>query len=59
MAAIHDPALIDEVKRSKLELDPLDGAALQANIAGTGDGLAGTDRTGAPRGGEVIGARRA
>ncbi len=37
MAAIHDPALIEEVKRSKLELDPLDGAALQANIAGTGD----------------------
>jgi tripartite-type tricarboxylate transporter receptor subunit TctC len=36
MAAIHDPALIDEVKRLKLELDPLDGEALQANIAGTG-----------------------
>jgi len=36
IAAIHDPALIDEVKRLKLELDPLDGEALQANIAGTG-----------------------
>jgi tripartite-type tricarboxylate transporter receptor subunit TctC len=36
MAAIRDPALIDEVKRLKLELDPLDGEALQANIAGTG-----------------------
>jgi tripartite-type tricarboxylate transporter receptor subunit TctC len=36
MAAIRDPALVEEVKRSKLELDPLDGAALQANIAGTG-----------------------
>lgn len=36
MAAIRDPALLDEVKRSKLALDPLDGAALQANIAGTG-----------------------
>jgi tripartite-type tricarboxylate transporter receptor subunit TctC len=35
-AAIGDPALIDEVKRLKLELDPLDGEALQANIAGTG-----------------------
>jgi tripartite-type tricarboxylate transporter receptor subunit TctC len=36
MAAIRDPALIDEVKRLKLELDPLDGEALQINIAGTG-----------------------
>jgi hypothetical protein len=36
MAAIRDPALIDEVKRLKLELDPLDGEALQVNIAGTG-----------------------
>jgi len=36
MAAIHDPALIDEVKRLKLELDPLDGEALQTNIAGAG-----------------------
>jgi hypothetical protein len=36
MAAIRDPALIDEVKRLKLEIDPLDGEALQTNIAGTG-----------------------
>jgi tripartite-type tricarboxylate transporter receptor subunit TctC len=36
MAAIRDPALLEEVKRSKLALDPLDGATLQANIAGTG-----------------------
>jgi len=33
-AAIRDPALIDEVRKLKLELDPLDGAALQAAIAG-------------------------
>lgn len=32
-AAIRDPALIEEAKRLKLELDPLDGAALQAAIA--------------------------
>jgi tripartite-type tricarboxylate transporter receptor subunit TctC len=36
IAAIRDPALIDEVNRLKLELDPLDGKALQANIAGSG-----------------------
>jgi tripartite-type tricarboxylate transporter receptor subunit TctC len=36
MAAIGDPALLDEVKRLKFELDPLDGEALQTNIAGTG-----------------------
>jgi len=34
-ATIKDPALIDEANRLKLELDPLDGAALQAAIAGT------------------------
>ena len=36
MAAIHDPALIEDVKRLKLELDPLDGAALQAVVNGSG-----------------------
>jgi tripartite-type tricarboxylate transporter receptor subunit TctC len=36
MAAIGDPALLDEVKRLKLELDPLDGDALQGIIAGGG-----------------------
>jgi tripartite-type tricarboxylate transporter receptor subunit TctC len=36
MTAIGDPALTDEVKRLKLELDPLDGEELQANIAGAG-----------------------
>ena len=35
MAAIGDPALLDEVKRLKFELDSQDGEALQANIAGT------------------------
>jgi tripartite-type tricarboxylate transporter receptor subunit TctC len=34
-ATIRDPALIEEARRLKLELDPLDGAALQASIAGT------------------------
>jgi tripartite-type tricarboxylate transporter receptor subunit TctC len=34
-ATIKDPALIEEANRLKLELDPLDGAALQAAIAGT------------------------
>jgi len=29
------PALLDEAHRLKLELDPLDGAALQAAITGT------------------------
>jgi tripartite-type tricarboxylate transporter receptor subunit TctC len=33
-AAIRDPALLDDVKKLKLELDPLDGDALQAVIAG-------------------------
>ena len=36
MKAMRDPALLDEVQKLKLELDPLDGAALQANIAGSG-----------------------
>jgi tripartite-type tricarboxylate transporter receptor subunit TctC len=34
-ATIKDAALIEEARRLKLELDPLDGAALQAAIAGT------------------------
>jgi tripartite-type tricarboxylate transporter receptor subunit TctC len=34
-ATIKDPVLIEEAHRLKLELDPLDGAALQAAIAGT------------------------
>ena len=34
-ATLRDPALIEEVRRLKLELDPLDGAALQAAIAGS------------------------
>jgi tripartite-type tricarboxylate transporter receptor subunit TctC len=34
-ATIKDPALIEEAQRLKLELDPLDGAALQAAIAST------------------------
>jgi tripartite-type tricarboxylate transporter receptor subunit TctC len=34
-ATIKDPALLEEAQRLKLELDPLDGAALQAAIAGT------------------------
>jgi tripartite-type tricarboxylate transporter receptor subunit TctC len=34
-ATIQDAALIEEARRLKLELDPLDGAALQAAIAGT------------------------
>jgi hypothetical protein len=33
---MHDPALLDEVEKLKLELDSLEGAALQANIAGSG-----------------------
>src|SRR5215510_9604739 len=33
-ATIRDPALIEEVRRLKLELGPLDGSALQAAIAG-------------------------
>jgi tripartite-type tricarboxylate transporter receptor subunit TctC len=35
-AEIRDPALLDDVKKLKLELDPLDGDALQAVIAGRG-----------------------
>jgi tripartite-type tricarboxylate transporter receptor subunit TctC len=34
-ATIQDPALLEEAHRLRLELDPLDGAALQAAIAGT------------------------
>jgi tripartite-type tricarboxylate transporter receptor subunit TctC len=34
-ATIQDPAMIEEAQRLRLELDPLDGAALQAAIAGT------------------------
>ena len=34
-ATIKDSALLEEANRLKLELDPLDGAALQAAIAGT------------------------
>jgi len=34
-ATIKDSALLDEAHRLKLELDPLDGAALQATITGT------------------------
>jgi tripartite-type tricarboxylate transporter receptor subunit TctC len=34
-ATIKDPALIEEANRLKLELNPLDGAALQAAIVGT------------------------
>jgi len=33
-ATIRDPALIEEARRLKLELDPLDGAALQAAVTG-------------------------
>ncbi len=36
MAAIHDPALNEDAKRLKLDLDPLDGAELQKGIAGSG-----------------------
>lgn len=36
LTAMQDPALIDEAQKLKLELDPLDGAALQAGIAGSG-----------------------
>jgi len=35
-AALRDPALLEEVGKLKLMLDPLDGEALQAAIAGTG-----------------------
>jgi tripartite-type tricarboxylate transporter receptor subunit TctC len=34
-ATIKDSALLDEAHRLKLELDPLDGAALQAAVTGT------------------------
>lgn len=36
MTAIRDPSLVEEVKRLKLELDPLDGEALQNVIVGGG-----------------------
>ena len=36
MATMHDQALIEDVTRLKLELDPLEGGALQAAIAGSG-----------------------
>jgi tripartite-type tricarboxylate transporter receptor subunit TctC len=35
-SAMHDPALLDEVQKLKLLLDPLEGATLQANIAVSG-----------------------
>jgi tripartite-type tricarboxylate transporter receptor subunit TctC len=35
-AALNDPALLEEVGKMRLALDPLDGEALQAAIAGTG-----------------------
>ena len=31
MSAMRDPAVLDEVRKLKLELEPLDGAALQAS----------------------------
>lgn len=34
MSAMNDPALLEEVHKLKLELEPLDGAALHTNIAG-------------------------
>lgn len=37
MAAIKDPALLADVERSKLELDPLSGEELQKAISGGGD----------------------
>jgi len=37
MASIKDPALLADVKKFKLELDPLPGEALQASITGGGD----------------------
>ena len=37
MASIKDPALLADVKKLKLELDPLPGEALQASIANGGD----------------------
>ncbi len=51
MKAMQDPALLDEVQKLKLELDPLDGAALQASIAER-LGLARIDRARAPRAAE-------
>jgi tripartite-type tricarboxylate transporter receptor subunit TctC len=36
-ASIHDPALLADVKKFKLELDPLPGDKLQASISGGGD----------------------
>jgi tripartite-type tricarboxylate transporter receptor subunit TctC len=35
-AAINDPALANDAEKSKLELEPLDGAALQSSITGGG-----------------------
>jgi tripartite-type tricarboxylate transporter receptor subunit TctC len=35
--AIHDPALLADVKRAKLELEPMTGEDLQASIAGSGE----------------------
>jgi tripartite-type tricarboxylate transporter receptor subunit TctC len=35
-ATLRDPALLEEVGKMRLSLDPLDGEALQALIAGTG-----------------------
>jgi tripartite-type tricarboxylate transporter receptor subunit TctC len=37
MESIKDPALLADVKKFKLELDPLSGEALQASITGGGD----------------------
>jgi len=39
MKAMQDPALLDDVEKLKLGLDPLDGANLQASIAGSGSVL--------------------
>jgi tripartite-type tricarboxylate transporter receptor subunit TctC len=36
MAAMKDPALLDEVNKMKLELEPLDGEALQKAVAAIG-----------------------
>jgi tripartite-type tricarboxylate transporter receptor subunit TctC len=35
-AAVRDPAMLEEVRKLKLELEPLDGAALQAIVVGKG-----------------------
>ena len=51
MAAVRDPALLDEVQRLKLELEPLGGAALQDVIAtgGISDALIARARSVAER----------